>query len=340
MRGLTAIPAPSGAGEVLLAAVEGEAARIVRVDPRDGSEATKLDLGDFLGQRWGVRASYVIAAYSDMAKVRNPGCGEAPLIGLEAFIPLSAPIATVTMSSMSATAASKPAAGTWCGTRPEITSSGRSPHCPNDLWWRRGRSGRRRFRRKRTRSILPATMRTRCRRTTQRGSSVRQSPRRSGRRSSDRSEPRGHTVREKKSTLIVFGALPGTGKTTLARAVAEEHSATYLRIDTIEQALRSSGVLAGDDVGPAGYLIAYKVAESNLLMGRTVVADSVNPLAVTRDAWHQVAATTSSEIVEIEVVCSDIAEHRRRVETRSVDVPGLALPCWQDVVERDYEPWD
>jgi len=69
-------------------------------------------------------------------------------------------------------------------------------------------------------------------------------------------------VSEKKSTLIVFGGLPGTGKTTLARAVAEEHSATYLRIDTIEQALRSSGVLVGDDVGPADYLIAYKVGRA------------------------------------------------------------------------------
>jgi predicted kinase len=93
-------------------------------------------------------------------------------------------------------------------------------------------------------------------------------------------------------------------------------------------------------VGPAGYLVAYQVAESNLLIGRMEIADSVNRLAVTRDAWRQVAATTSSEIIEIEVVCSDRTEHRRRVETRSVDVLGLALPCWQDVVERDYEPWN
>jgi hypothetical protein len=43
---------PSGQDQVLLGAVEGSAARVVRVDPRDGSEATELDLADFLGQRW------------------------------------------------------------------------------------------------------------------------------------------------------------------------------------------------------------------------------------------------------------------------------------------------
>ena len=138
--------------------------------------------------------------------------------------------------------------------------------------------------------------------------------------------------------LIAFGGLPGTGKTTLAREVAREWQATYLRVDTIEQALRASGALAAD-VGPAGYTVAYALAEANLRLGRTVVADSVNPLAVTRDAWRQVAADASARIVEVEVVCSDVAEHRRRVETRSVDVAGLILPSWTDVQRRDYEPW-
>ncbi len=139
--------------------------------------------------------------------------------------------------------------------------------------------------------------------------------------------------------LIVFGGLPGTGKTTIARALAEARHATYLRIDTIEQALRSSGRLIGD-VGPAGYMAAYALAEANLWLGRSVVADSVNPLAITREAWRKVAADAASPIFEVETVCSDAGEHRRRVETRSIDVAGLIPPTWQEVLDRDYEPWD
>ena len=138
--------------------------------------------------------------------------------------------------------------------------------------------------------------------------------------------------------LVVFGGLPGTGKTTLARQVADRLGATYLRIDTIEQALRSSMGLA-DDLGPAGYEIAYAICETNLTLGRAVVADCVNPLPVTRAAWRDVARRTASPIVEIEVICSDEAEHRRRVESREIDIPGLIAPTWAAVMARDYEPW-
>jgi predicted kinase len=139
--------------------------------------------------------------------------------------------------------------------------------------------------------------------------------------------------------LIVFGGLPGTGKTTLARACAEERGATYLRIDTIEQALRVAGMRA-DDVGPSGYMVACALADTNLSLGRSVVADCVNPLALTRDAWRGVAQRACAALIDIEVICSDRAEHRRRVETRSADVRGLKLTSWEDVLGRDYEAWD
>lgn len=138
--------------------------------------------------------------------------------------------------------------------------------------------------------------------------------------------------------LIVFGGLPGTGKTTLAKAVAKKYAAVYLRIDTIEMAIRSSNVLR-DEVGPAGYVSACWVAEENLRLGQTVVADSVNPLQMTRDAWAQVARNALVRFVEVEVVCSDAAEHRRRIESRPPHLDGLPSLTWKSVRERKYEKW-
>jgi hypothetical protein len=86
LRGLTAIRGGSGR-EALLAAVEGNAPRLVRIDPTTGGEATELDLQDFLATTWGMRVNYTIAAYNDMTKV-----GDAVLLGLMAFVPRNAAI--------------------------------------------------------------------------------------------------------------------------------------------------------------------------------------------------------------------------------------------------------
>lgn len=139
--------------------------------------------------------------------------------------------------------------------------------------------------------------------------------------------------------LIVLAGLPGTGKTTLARALAGRLGAVHLRIDTIEQALKDR-FKDGDDMADAGYRVAYGLAGDNLRLGLDVVADSVNPIAVTRQAWRAVAEAAGAGLLEVEVVCSDTAEHRRRVETRQADIAGHRLPTWREVTERDYESWD
>ena len=140
------------------------------------------------------------------------------------------------------------------------------------------------------------------------------------------------------TTLIAFGGLPGTGKTVIAREVAREVNAVYVRIDSIEQAIRASGVLHRT-IDDAGYRVAYVIAEDNLRMGRTVVADSVNPIQITRDAWIGVANRAQAKTVEVEIVCSDPQQHRLRVENRVSDIPGLELPSWDEVISREYEPW-
>jgi predicted kinase len=140
--------------------------------------------------------------------------------------------------------------------------------------------------------------------------------------------------------LIVLGGLPGSGKSTVAQALARRIGACYLRVDTIEQAITSSAPLAeGRDVGPAGYVALYRLAADNLRLGQTVIADSVNPIEITRAAFRNVASEADSKFIEVEVFCSDVATHRHRAETRSPAIEGRANPTWVQIQERNYEPW-
>lgn len=109
----------------------------------------------------------------------------------------------------------------------------------------------------------------------------------------------------------------------------------HVRIDSIEQAIRESGVtvVSLDD---AGYRAGYAVAEDNLRLGHVVIADSVNPIPMTRAAWLDVAERANTRGIEVEVQCSDRVEHRRRIEARVREGVG---PTWQQVVDCDYRPW-
>lgn len=139
--------------------------------------------------------------------------------------------------------------------------------------------------------------------------------------------------------LVAFGGLPGTGKTTIARELARRLGAAYLRIDTLEHSLAASGAVVLEELGPGGYCAAAALAVDNLNNGLTVVVDSVNPFAITRDIWRQAAREAGVECFGIEVFCSDSQEHRRRVEGRRPDAFGIAPPTWREVEEREYHPW-
>jgi predicted kinase len=137
-------------------------------------------------------------------------------------------------------------------------------------------------------------------------------------------------------TLWILAGLPGSGKSTLGARLAAHLGAAYLRIDTIEQALRD---LCSVRVHGEGYALAYRVAADNLRLGMSVVADSCNPIELTRREWESVARDVGCAFVNVEFTCSKLDEHRRRVETRPVAVPGLVMPTWQDVLAREYHAW-
>src|SRR5829696_5645269 len=119
--------------------------------------------------------------------------------------------------------------------------------------------------------------------------------------------------------LVVVGGLPATGKSTIAIALARRTSTPYLRVDRIEQAIVAWSALS-HPLGPVGYAVAHALAREQLELGLNVIVECVNPTARTRVGTAKVAG---AELVEVEVICSDEDEHRRRAEVRRSDVEGL-----------------
>lgn len=136
--------------------------------------------------------------------------------------------------------------------------------------------------------------------------------------------------------LYIFSGLPAVGKTTLAKYLASHVGGAYLRVDTIEQTLKNAGIATLYD---EGYRVAASIAEENLTNGVPVIADSTNPVNESRLLWYKVADSTAASFINIEVICSDINEHKYRVEHRQSDIAQLTLPTWESVTTREFEPW-
>jgi AAA domain len=87
-------------------------------------------------------------------------------------------------------------------------------------------------------------------------------------------------------TLVVMAGLPASGKSSIARELARQMNATWLRIDSMDQAIWASGD-APTDLRDWTYRAAQAVALDNLGLGHDVVGDCVNDSREARDGWAE-----------------------------------------------------
>ncbi len=140
-----------------------------------------------------------------------------------------------------------------------------------------------------------------------------------------------------KPILFIFSGLPASGKSTLSKLIVKDYCATYLRIDTVEQGLID---LCNIVVQSEGYRLAYRIADDNLKLGQNVVADSCNPINLSRKEWESIAKKNNCIFINIEVLCSKKEEHKKRIETRKSEIENLYLPTWKEVENREYHTWE
>lgn len=148
----------------------------------------------------------------------------------------------------------------------------------------------------------------------------------------------GSSYRDRMAILVSLSGLPGVGKTTISKSLSARSKAAHLRVDSVEAALKRS-VLNVHSAGDAGYLAIASIAKDNLLLGFDVIADTVNPIEITRELWTSTAAAATAQLLNVEVICSDTEVHRQRVKTRKSDIEGLVVPDWKAVSQREFEQW-
>jgi aminoglycoside phosphotransferase family enzyme/predicted kinase len=149
--------------------------------------------------------------------------------------------------------------------------------------------------------------------------------------------------------LILVGGGPGTGKTTLARGLAERLGAQLISTDDVRAEMVRLGELAGSpgvlDEGlytPANVAAVYegvlRRAHLSLGEGRTVVLDGTWGDPRHRERARQLSQTTAARMLEF--VCAapldaTVARIRTRTETSSQATPEIATA----LAERDADVW-
>lgn len=116
--------------------------------------------------------------------------------------------------------------------------------------------------------------------------------------------------------LLQMAGAPGTGKSTLARALAAARTAVVLDNDVIKSAILDAGA-EWDLAGAAAYQVLFALAADMLAQGRNVVLDSPSHYPRIPARGMAVAHAGNAEYRFIECLCVDQTELERRLSLRS-----------------------
>ncbi|MBI3214073.1 MAG: nucleoside monophosphate kinase [Mycobacterium sp.] len=148
--------------------------------------------------------------------------------------------------------------------------------------------------------------------------------------------------------LILVGGGPGTGKTTLARALAQNLGAQVISTDDVRRELQRTGVLSGEagalDTGlyaPENVAVVYdtvlRQAHVSLSRGRSVILDGTWRDARQRERARDLAQQLSTGLIELSCT-TELSEAKARIAARTASssdaTPQIAEaitdgPGWQ-----------
>jgi predicted kinase len=133
--------------------------------------------------------------------------------------------------------------------------------------------------------------------------------------------------------------MPGSGKTTLARLVAQELKLPLFSKDRMQRVLRDHH-LAEESTGD-GYYLILDLADEQLSLGVSPILDATFPLDHFRTVASEIASRYQANLCAFYCECSDDKVWKQRMQRRVQYVPNWQPVGWDDVMRmRDYyQPW-
>jgi predicted kinase len=116
--------------------------------------------------------------------------------------------------------------------------------------------------------------------------------------------------------LLQMAGAPGSGKSSLARAVATATSAVVLDSDAVKSEMLDAGV-EWSVAGGAAYGVLFALAAEILDQGRSVIIDSPSHYPTIPERGLAICRDCAVSYRLIECVCEDVAELERRLGSRS-----------------------
>ena len=134
------------------------------------------------------------------------------------------------------------------------------------------------------------------------------------------------------STFIVMRGYPGTGKSTIARAIATALHAPLIDRDIIRQmAVNILGDQPG--VGHFSYELMFALTREQLRLGLSVVVDTPLTYRTTYEQSKELAREFHTPMLVVRCVCPPEVQ-KRRLEGRKGKVSEFQITSWEE-----WEQW-